>query len=95
MTLALARSEPLLQADDLSVTFATAGRRVEAVRGVSLAVHRGEVLAVIGQVDTGPRHPRVDPAAQRDAAAGRRTGAACRYRTQQGSASQTRHGVSG
>ena len=53
MTLALARSEPLLQADDLSVTFATTGRRVEAVRGVSLAVHRGEVLAVIGESGSG------------------------------------------
>jgi oligopeptide/dipeptide ABC transporter ATP-binding protein len=44
---------PLLQIDDLHVTFDTADGDVEAVRGVSLAVRRGECLGVVGESGSG------------------------------------------
>jgi peptide/nickel transport system ATP-binding protein len=48
-----AASEPLLQVDDLHVTFATEDGRVQAVNGVSFTVGRGEVLAIVGESGSG------------------------------------------
>lgn len=46
-------SLPLLSAVDLSVSFQGPSGRVDAVREVSLDVHAGEVLAVIGESGSG------------------------------------------
>jgi microcin C transport system ATP-binding protein len=44
---------PLVEVDDLSVHFASEGRTVEAVRGVSFAIERGETLALVGESGSG------------------------------------------
>ncbi|QAY70769.1 ABC transporter ATP-binding protein [Xylanimonas protaetiae] len=44
---------PLLEVDDLHVSFATDAGRVQAVRGVSFALQPGEVLAVVGESGSG------------------------------------------
>jgi len=44
---------PLLRVEDLRVAYATAGGLVPAVRGVSLAVASGEVVAVVGESGSG------------------------------------------
>jgi len=44
------RSEPLLAVTDLSVTF---GGEVQAVRGVSFSLQRGESLAIVGESGSG------------------------------------------
>jgi len=44
---------PLLQVEDLRVSYATASGLVPAVRGVSLAVAPGEVVAVVGESGSG------------------------------------------
>ncbi|MBK0397906.1 ABC transporter ATP-binding protein [Limibaculum sp. M0105] len=46
-------TEPLLQVRDLSITFRTEGRTVRAVDGVSLAIARGETLALVGESGSG------------------------------------------
>ena len=43
----------LLSVADLTVTFAQDGRRVEAVRGVSFHVDRGETVALVGESGSG------------------------------------------
>ncbi|MGD9507401.1 MAG: ABC transporter ATP-binding protein [Geminicoccaceae bacterium] len=43
----------LLEVSGLSVSFAGAGRPVEAVRGVSFALDRGETLAIVGESGSG------------------------------------------
>ena len=44
---------PLLEIDDLAVTFRVEGRAVEAVRGASLTVDRGETVALVGESGSG------------------------------------------
>ncbi|SDG77836.1 ABC transporter ATP-binding protein [Roseospirillum parvum] len=44
---------PLLEIDDLSVTFGQGEGAVDAVRGVSLAIRRGETLALVGESGSG------------------------------------------
>jgi microcin C transport system ATP-binding protein len=43
----------LLRVEDLSVTFSVAGGAVEAVRGASFALNRGETLALVGESGSG------------------------------------------
>jgi oligopeptide transport system ATP-binding protein len=46
-------SKPILDVKDLEVEFATYGGTVKAVRGVSLEVRAGEVLAIVGESGSG------------------------------------------
>ncbi|GAB3283138.1 ABC transporter ATP-binding protein [Sinomonas notoginsengisoli] len=48
-----APSSPVLDIEDLEVTFATDAGPVRAVRGVSLDVRAGEVLAIVGESGSG------------------------------------------
>ena len=50
---AAASSEPVLEVRNLSVTFVTHGRVVQAVNRCSLQLHRGEVLALVGESAAG------------------------------------------
>src|SRR5215203_1848058 len=43
----------LLKVEDLKVSFAIQGGRVEAVRGVSFQVNRGSVVALVGESGSG------------------------------------------
>ena len=43
----------VLQVQDLSIAFTQEGRRIEAVRGVSFAVGRGETVAIVGESGSG------------------------------------------
>ncbi|MBV9997088.1 MAG: dipeptide ABC transporter ATP-binding protein [Caulobacteraceae bacterium] len=47
------QAEPILAVDDLKVCFSTYDGEVEAVRGVSLAIGRGECLGVVGESGSG------------------------------------------
>jgi peptide/nickel transport system ATP-binding protein len=47
------RNEPVVVVDDLTVTFATDGGAVDAVKGVSIDVRPGEVLALVGESGSG------------------------------------------
>ena len=44
---------PLLEIENLDVTFATRAGPIDAVRGVSLAVARGEILGIVGESGSG------------------------------------------
>ena len=48
-----ATTPPLLQIEDLRVTFATPDGAVHALRGVDLTVHDGEVLGIVGESGSG------------------------------------------
>ena len=45
--------DPLLDVQDLCVSFNSAGRIVEAVRGISFKVNRGETVALVGESGSG------------------------------------------
>ena len=44
---------PLVQVDDLSVSFTVAGREVKAVRHISFDINRGETVALVGESGSG------------------------------------------
>lgn len=46
-------SRDLLQVEDLHVSFAIQGGRVEAVRGVNFSIHKGSVVALVGESGSG------------------------------------------
>jgi microcin C transport system ATP-binding protein len=46
-------SDPLLAVCDLGVTFDLPGGKVEAVRGVSFEMQKGETLALVGESGSG------------------------------------------
>ena len=49
----LDQARPLLEVDNLAVTFRVEGRDLEAVRGASLTVDRGETVALVGESGSG------------------------------------------
>lgn len=44
---------PLLEIKDLAIQFATEGGNVEAVKGISFAMQKGETLAIVGESGSG------------------------------------------
>jgi len=46
-------STPVLSVKDLAITFATGGKEIEAIRGISFDVHAGEVVALVGESGSG------------------------------------------
>ena len=46
-------SEPILQVEDLKTSFMTSAGEVQAVRGVSFTVHKGEILGIVGESGSG------------------------------------------
>ena len=46
-------TDPLLQFDNLHVTFALRDRKVEAVKGISFTVNAGEIVALVGESGSG------------------------------------------
>ena len=46
-------SEPILRVEDLKTSFMTSAGEVQAVRGVSFTVHKGEILGIVGESGSG------------------------------------------
>ena len=42
-------SETILKVEDLKTSFMTSSGEVQAVRGVSFEVHKGEILGIVGE----------------------------------------------
>ena len=53
MTAPVDNAAPVLEVEDLQVSFSTPAGRVQAVRGVSFSLDAGEVLAVVGESGSG------------------------------------------
>lgn len=45
--------EPILKIDRLKTSFMTSNGEVQAVRGVSFSVHKGEILGIVGESGSG------------------------------------------
>ena len=48
-----ASSEPILQVENLAVTYTARGRAIQALKRVSFNLHRGETLAIVGESGCG------------------------------------------
>ena len=46
-------NEPILRVEDLQTSFMTSAGEVQAVRGVSFTVHKGEILGIVGESGSG------------------------------------------
>ena len=46
-------SKPILRVEDLQTSFMTSAGEVQAVRGVSFTVHKGEILGIVGESGSG------------------------------------------
>jgi putative ABC transport system ATP-binding protein len=44
---------PVIELDDIGKTYASGSLEVEALRGVSLTIHRGELVAIVGPSGSG------------------------------------------
>ena len=45
--------EPVLQVENLKTSFMTSSGEVQAVRGVSFSVEKGEILGIVGESGSG------------------------------------------
>lgn len=45
--------EPILQVQNLSVSFQSRGEEIQAVRGVSFELNKGETLGIVGESGSG------------------------------------------
>jgi oligopeptide transport system ATP-binding protein len=45
--------ETILEVNDLDITFELRGKRLHAIRGISLELYKGEILAIVGESGSG------------------------------------------
>ena len=48
--------EEILKVEGLKTSFMTSSGEVQAVRGVSFTVHKGEILGIVGESGSGESH---------------------------------------
>ncbi|HEY6100873.1 MAG TPA: ATP-binding cassette domain-containing protein, partial [Anaeromyxobacter sp.] len=80
------RDVPLLSVDALSVRFATAERVVDAVRGLSFRVERGETVALVGESGSGKSVSSLAIMRLVEHGGGRIVGGSVRFRRRDGTA---------
>lgn len=53
MALEIQEKEPILQVKDVSISFQTSAGMLNAIRGVSFTLHKGETVAIVGESGSG------------------------------------------